>query len=140
MGDGGATYPSEVEGGMGFFDRFAERASGFFGRAPWFAAAVVFVIGWVATEPFFGWNNEIWHLLLNSPTTAVTFLLVSLQQNSQARANAALQHKLNAMSEALADLMEHTAGSCRAKATKERLLGNAAELRTAVGLEARESA
>jgi low affinity Fe/Cu permease len=62
-------------------------------------------------------------------TTIVTFLLVALLQNSQTRADAALQHKLNAIATALAQVMEAVDPGDRAARD---------ELRQAVGLEDRE--
>ena len=49
---------------------------------------------------------DTWQLILNTITTIVTFLLVALLQNTQKRADEAVQHKLNAVADGLADLME----------------------------------
>lgn len=49
-------------------------------------------------------NIDTWHLIINTATTIVTFLLVALLQNTQKRADDALQQKLNALADALADL------------------------------------
>jgi len=54
--------------------------------------------------------------------------MVALLQNSQTRADLAVQHKLNAIADSLADLMR-----------QQGLEQDAYELRTAVGLEQRES-
>ncbi|MDQ1552114.1 MAG: hypothetical protein QOD50_1536, partial [Actinomycetota bacterium] len=61
-------------------------------------------------------------------TTIITFLLVALLQNTQERSNNAVQGKLNAIADSLADLMQ-----------AQGLDKDAAELRSAVGLEDRES-
>ena len=60
-------------------------------------------------------------------------LLVALLQNSQSRAEKAIQHKLNAIADSLADHMENSGHQTR----KEKQ--DAAELRRAVGLEFVES-
>jgi hypothetical protein len=65
-------------------------------------------------------------------TTIVTFLMVALLQNSQTRANQAVQDKLNAIADGLADLMTATADR------SPHLHDEVAELRSAVGLEDRE--
>ncbi len=39
--------------------------------------------------------------------TIITFLVVALLQNSQTRSDQALQHKLNAIADGMADLMVH---------------------------------
>ena len=49
---------------------------------------------------------DTWQLIINTVTTTVTFLLVALLQNTQKRADEAVQHKLNAVADGLADLME----------------------------------
>jgi low affinity Fe/Cu permease len=67
-------------------------------------------------------------------TTIITFLLVALLQNTERRADDAVQQKLNAIAGALADLMQTDTGSNRQLANDRR------ELLAAVGLEDRESA
>ena len=76
---------------------------------------------------------DTWRLIINTVTTIVTFLLVALLQNTQKRADEAVQHKLNAVADGLADLMEALAEDHR------RLHVDSTELRHAVGLEERES-
>ena len=49
---------------------------------------------------------DTWQLIINTITTIVTFLLMALLQNTQKRADEAVQHKLNAVADGLADLME----------------------------------
>src|SRR5262245_32627362 len=100
--------PSEVTGDVGFFDRFAGAASQFVSRAPFFAFCVVLVVVWAPTFFLLGDVNT-WQLIINTMTTIVTFLLVALLQNSQYRGDEATQHKLNAIADGLADLMEHLA-------------------------------
>jgi hypothetical protein len=62
----------------------------------------------------------------------LTFLLVALLQNSQRRGEQALQQKLDAIADGLADLMSHLAAS--SDTDLERDVG---ELKHAVGLEQR---
>jgi low affinity Fe/Cu permease len=73
-----------------------------------------------------------WQLIINTLTTIVTFLLVALLQNTQTRSDQAVHHKLNAIADALADLMERMSDE-RPELRKDR-----EELRAAVGLEDRE--
>lgn len=128
--------PSEVSPEVGWFDRFAEWTSSFTARAPFFAGCVLFVILWLVQGIAFsmvqGWGyfpSTAYQLEVNSTTTVITFLLIALLQNSQARANNAIQHKLNAIADALADQMAADGREDHAR-----------ELRAAVGLERRESA
>jgi hypothetical protein len=59
--------------------------------------------------------------------------MVALLQNSQTRADTSVQDKLNAIADALADLMALESGD------SNRLEKETSELRQAVGLEERES-
>ena len=63
------------------------------------------------------------------------FLLVALLQNSQTRNDQATQHKLNAIADGLADLMQHLAAEYPDSSLDRDMM----ELRAAVGLEAKES-
>jgi low affinity Fe/Cu permease len=126
--------PSEVSNQIGRFDRFASAASRVASRAYFFVACVLLVLIWVPSYFLFG-NVDTWQLIINTATTIITFLMVALLQNSQTRADHALQHKLNAIADALADLMEHLATDTDAR----DLMSDRAELKQAVGLEAHES-
>jgi uncharacterized membrane protein len=124
--------PSDVSDGLGLFDRFAETASRFFSQAWFFSLCALLVVVW-APSYFLIKDLNTWQLIINTATTIVTFLMVALLQNSQTRANAAVQDKLNAIADALADLMsaqfDQTPG----------LRSDVHELRAAVGLEEHES-
>ncbi|MGZ7079800.1 MAG: low affinity iron permease family protein [Thermoanaerobaculia bacterium] len=72
---------------------------------------------------------------INTTTTIITFLMVALLQSSQTRENQATQHKLNAIADGVADLMDHLSGR-HDDADLKRDVG---ELRCAVGLELHES-
>ena len=78
---------------------------------------------------------DTWQLLINTATTIITFLMVALLQNSQTRSDQAVQHKLNAIADGLADLMRHTVDGGDEKELKKDMV----ELRDAVGLEEHES-
>jgi hypothetical protein len=128
-----ATMPTDISGRLSLFDKVATRADQFASRAWFFLMCVLLVVVWAPSFFLFG-SVDTWQLIINTVTTIVTFLLVALLQNTQKRANDAVQHKLNAIAEGLAELMSHQAGEtldltrCRS------------ELRAAVGLEDRESA
>ncbi len=124
--------PSDVSSRIGWFDRFAGAASDLASRAWFFAFCVLLVLLWAPSYFLIG-SIDTWLLIINPMTTIITFLMVALLQNSQTRADAAVQDKLNVVAAALAVLMEAQAGESRElqKATKE--------LRQAVGLEDRES-
>jgi len=121
------TMPSEVSDRIGFFDRFAEGASRFASRAWFFCFCVLLVVIWAPSILVIR-SIDTWQLIINTMTTIVTFLMVALLQNSQTRTDQAVQHKLNAIADALGDLME-----------KNDQPNDAHELREAVGLEQHES-
>lgn len=121
------TMPTEASSELGAFDRFAAAASALVGRAPFFVGCVGLVVLWLPSILLIR-DVDAWQLVINTTTTIVTFLLVALLQNSQHRGDLAVQHKLNAVADALADLMDHW----------EDLDRDQEELREAVGLEDRE--
>lgn len=123
--------PSDADdGGRNVFDRFADRIARVTARAWFFAACVALVVVWLPSFLLVG-SFDTWQLIINTPTTIVTFLLVGLMQNTAARSDAANQQKLNAQAGAVLLLL--------------RTLGHddsdeADELRAAIGLEQEESA
>jgi low affinity Fe/Cu permease len=122
-----AIMPSEATAQKGLFDKLADRADAMFSHPAFFAFEIGLVVVWAATGWLFDWSDT-WHLLINTPTTIITFLLVGLSANTTRRSNAAVHQKLNAIAEGLADLLdEHDEVESR-------------ELRIAVGLEGEEAA
>jgi len=132
--------PSDVDPDTTWFDRFAEAAAGVVSRAWFFAVCVLMVVAWAPSYFLFG-NIDTWQLVINTATTIVTFLLVALLQNSQRRGDQATQHKLNAIAGGLAELMRERADPDEPdEETVGRMIAARRELRSAVGLEERESA
>jgi low affinity Fe/Cu permease len=119
--------PSEVSRDTNGFDRFAGAASRLASRAWFFCFCVLLVVLWAPSILLLR-DIDTWQLIINTLTTIITFLMVALLQNSQTRADQAVQHKLNAIADMLSDM-----------AREQGLKDDAAELRDAVGLEGRES-
>jgi low affinity Fe/Cu permease len=119
--------PSDVSTTVGGFDRFAEVAARVASRAWFFCFCVLLVLLWAPSIILIR-NIDTWQLIINTLTTIITFLMVALLQNSQTRADLAVQHKLNAIADSLSDLMR-----------EKGLHQDAQELRAAVGLEEHES-
>lgn len=68
---------------------------------PWcFFLALVVIIVWAVTGPFFGFSDT-WQLIINTGTTIVTFLMVFLIQNTQNRDAKAIHLKLDELIRAL---------------------------------------
>jgi len=127
--------PSDVSSRVGMFDRFAGLAAHLASRAAFFLFCVLLVVVWFPSIVLIR-NVDTWQLIINTATTIITFLMVALLQNSQTRSDQALQHKLNAIADGLAELMEAT--TTRSDKAK-KLAEEVKELRAAVGLEEVES-
>ena len=135
--------PSDVSSRVGFFDRFAGLTARMASRAPFFAFCLLLVIIWlvqggveiVTTHSFSAFLNGQYQLEINTTTTIITFLMVALLQNSQTRSDQAVQHKLNAIADGLADLMDHLSE----RHHDDDLSNDIHELRLAVGLEQHEA-
>lgn len=80
------------------FDKVADKVGNFTAKSWFFAACLCLVILWGPTNFFM--NIDTAQLLINTPTTIVTFLLVGLSQNTQKRDTEAIQEKLDALLDA----------------------------------------
>ena len=126
----GGAFPTEVGAERTWFDRLADWATEVVANASFFVACIAFVLLWLA----FGAAAKVSHLhewsdALAVPAAGVTLIMVALLQNEERRNYQAVQRKLNAMSDALAELMERM----------DVDTDDAEQLRAAVGLEHRES-
>ena len=122
-----AEMPEDVDAKVGWFDKFATAASKLVSRAWFFAFCVVLILVWAPSIALIH-SIGTWQLIINTLTTIITFLLVALLQNTQERSDKAIQDKLNAIAEALSKVVD-----------AQGFEKDAAELRSAVGLENRES-
>jgi len=76
------------------FTQFAASVANAAGQYYTFIAAVILVIIWAISGPFFGFS-EVWQLVINTGTTIITFLMVFLIQNTQNRDSKAIHLKLD---------------------------------------------
>lgn len=76
------------------FHKVSQNVSNKLGSPMAFGLAVLLIIGWIITGPFFGFSDT-WQLVINTTTTIVTFLMVFAIQNTQNRDAKAMQLKLN---------------------------------------------
>jgi low affinity Fe/Cu permease len=82
-------------GGMNlWFSRFASETAQVVGHPYMFLLAVVVLVIWATSGPFFHFSDT-WQLIINTGTTIVTFLVVFLIQNTQNRDAKALHLKLD---------------------------------------------
>jgi low affinity Fe/Cu permease len=113
------------------FDHFAEKAAHLFSGGGFFAVSAVLVLVWLPTLWIMG--AEPSQFLIQTITAIFTFLLVALLQNSQRRNEEALNIKLNAIAQGIADLMRERTGD------DHDLHDNIERLTHTVGLEERVS-
>jgi low affinity Fe/Cu permease len=81
-------------------ERVAQWAAHWAGSSWAFSLAVLSLIVWLASGPFFGFSDT-WQLVINTSTTIVTFLMVFLIQRAQNKDALAIQLKLNEIVAAL---------------------------------------
>lgn len=122
----GEVMPSEESRDQGWFDQFATKVDHMVSSSVWFTLSLASVLLWAIWGPFAKFS-EGWQLVINTGTTILTFLLVGLAANASSRNTKAINLKLNAIADALADLMENSDEEDRRK--------DAAELRRSVGIE-----
>lgn len=76
------------------FRKVAHTISEIVGSAWAFIVALLVVISWAVSGPFFNFSNT-WQLVINTTTTILTFLMVFLIQNTQNRDAKAFHLKLD---------------------------------------------
>jgi low affinity Fe/Cu permease len=77
-----------------WFSRLASRTAQLVGQPYMFLFAVVVLVVWAVSGPFFHFSDT-WQLIINTGTTIITFLVVFLIQNTQNRDAKALHLKLD---------------------------------------------
>ena len=113
------------------FDNFAERASYLISGAPFFLILVLLIVAWVPT--LFLIKSETSHWIIESGSAILTLFLVALLQNAEKRNEEAMNLKLNAIAQGIADLMRERTGD------DQDLEDNIDRLTETVGLEERTS-
>lgn len=84
----------QAKGVSFWFSRFASGTAQVVGHPMVFFAAVVLLLVWALSGPYFHYSDT-WQLIINTSTTIVTFLVVFLIQNTQNRDAKALHLKLD---------------------------------------------
>jgi low affinity Fe/Cu permease len=90
----GARPHARHSGVLHAFDHFAAAVTRWAGSPLAFGLALITVLVWCATGPFFDYS-ETWQLIINTGTTIVTFLMVFLIQQSQNKDSVAVHLKLD---------------------------------------------
>jgi low affinity Fe/Cu permease len=123
-----ALSPSEISGRRGRFDQLAAATVHAVSRGPFFIGCVVGVLIWLALGVLTGFS-ETWLAAGSAVMSVVIVMLVAVLENAQRRSDQAIQRKLNAIADALAEFM------CETNVNDQQV----DELRAAVGIEHRES-
>src|SRR5262250_3236035 len=76
------------------FHNFAAKASYIVGTKWAFAIALLTILAWAISGPYFHFSDT-WQLVINTGTTIITFLIVFLIQNTQNRDAKAFHLKLD---------------------------------------------
>src|SRR3979411_28905 len=95
-----ASTKNGSERNNGSFHTFAGRASLFVGSKWAFTTAVLLIVFWGISGPYFHFSDT-WQLVVNTATTIVTFLIVFLIQNTQNRDARAIHLKRDEIIHAL---------------------------------------
>jgi len=75
-------------------EQFSLKATRASGSSAAFMLALLAIVIWLITGPFFGFSDT-WQLVINTGTTIVTFLMVFLIQRTQNKDSLAIHLKLN---------------------------------------------
>jgi low affinity Fe/Cu permease len=123
-----ALSPSKISGRRGRFDQIAAATAHAVSRGPFFSGCVAGVLIWLVLGVLTGFS-ETWLAAGSAVMAVVIVMLVAVLENAQRRSDQAIQRKLNAIADALADYM------CETNVDDQQV----DELRAAVGIEHRES-
>ena len=86
--------PNGIDRATSGFQTFATAASSLVGSKWAFTTAVLLILAWGISGPYFHYSDT-WQLVVNTATTIVTFLIVFLIQNTQNRDARAIHLKLD---------------------------------------------
>lgn len=98
------------------FDKIARSAAKAAGTSWAFILAVLMIVGWAATGPWFHWSDSH-SLFVNTATTIITYLLVFLIQHTQNQDQAEI---LNLLREVAEDLPQVDDARARRRAREEQ--------------------
>lgn len=92
------------------FSAFAAKTAGAVGHWSAFVLALSVVVAWVVGGFFFGFNDPVYQLYINSGTTIVTFLMVFLLANAENKGTKAVEVKLDALALAIKEANNQVVG------------------------------
>ncbi len=87
---------------MNLFYLFAQRAATIMGSGPVFLGAVLLILLWAISGPYFQYS-ESWQLVVNTATNIITFWMVFVIQNTQNRDARTMQLKLDELIRSIQD-------------------------------------
>lgn len=105
------------------FARFCQALSNWAGSTKTFLTAILLILAWAGTGPYFHYNDT-WQLIINTSTTIITFLMVFLIQNTQNRDNDILHLKIDELIRATKEAQNASLGLEKMEARELRKLRN----------------
>jgi low affinity Fe/Cu permease len=102
--------------------RAVGQVTGWLGSFPAILGSVALIVVWALSGPVFGFSDT-WQLVINTGTTIVTFNMVFVIQNTQNRDGRAMQAKLDAQSQALAEVLAALDVTGEKRVELKRLVG-----------------
>lgn len=84
------------------FEKFSEKVAKVAGGSGGFAMGLMLVVVWLCTGPIFQFSDT-WQLLINTPTTVITFLMLFLIQNTQLKTSLAQKVQINELALAISN-------------------------------------
>lgn len=103
------------------FAKFCQSLCTWSGSPKTFLAAILLIIVWACTGPYFHYNDT-WQLIINTSTTIITFLMVFLIQNTQNRDNDILHLKIDELLRASKEAQNAALGLDKMDSTELRKL------------------
>lgn len=88
------SFYNKSSGKQNVFERISRYFTIASGRTGVFILALVIILIWLLTGPFFNYSDT-WQLVINTGTTVITFLMVFLIQRTQNKDSKAMHLKLN---------------------------------------------
>ena len=107
------------------FETLADRVDKIIGTPYWFAFSLLMVLVWFPSGLFIGFG-EIWHLIINTSTTILTFLMMALLHASESKYEKHMEKMEEAQRVTLNFLKKETE---RIAALEEAHLTNAEQIR-----------
>lgn len=89
------------------FEKLSDKVSDIVGSPWWFVFSLTVILIWIPSKIFIK-STEIWHLLINTTTTILTFLMMALLHSSQRKWEKKIEKLQQRESSEIKHLKKHT--------------------------------